>query len=81
MSSVQICPLPFEKCKEIIYNIYTPEGEVDGSIKHLYYGLSNECVSKADQYGITYPVNSSVEDKVLITMAAVFIDYLWFENF
>jgi hypothetical protein len=40
---------------------------MDGSIKHIYYGVSNECLSKADQYGITFPINSTVEEKALIT--------------
>lgn len=30
--------------------------------------------------GITFPDDANEEDKALLVMAAVFIDYLWFEN-
>ena len=31
--------------------------------------------------GITFPDDASEKDKSLIVIAAIFIDYLWFENF
>lgn len=31
--------------------------------------------------GICFPDSASEKDKALIVMAAIFIDYLWFENF
>lgn len=33
------------------------------------------------QDGITFPDDANEKDKSLIVMAAIFIDYLWFENF
>lgn len=31
--------------------------------------------------GIRFPDNANENDKALLIMCAVFIDYLWFENF
>lgn len=39
-----------------------------------------EYCSKADKFGIRYPLNATVEEKILITVTAIFIDYLLFEN-
>lgn len=68
-------------CQDIKYEIFdTENNQLEGEIRHLYYGIFNEVCTKADQYGIAYPETFSVEEKVLLTMAALFIDYLWFEN-
>ena len=74
------CFLPLKDCSEIVYEILDTFNNELGYIKHMFNGCYNEVFTKSDKYGIAYPLEASEEQKVLITMAAIFIDYLWFEN-
>lgn len=56
------------------------EDTLVGEIVHLFNGLS-EYSSKNDKYGITFPENSSEEEKCLIVYAVLLIDYLLYSNF
>lgn len=74
------CLLPCKGFNEFKFSIQNNKGEEIGFIKHLHYGLYNEFCSRADQYGIKYPKDAGEGEKYLLTVAAVFIDYLLFEN-
>ncbi|EGR32419.1 scramblase family protein, putative [Ichthyophthirius multifiliis] len=68
-------------CQIIEYNIFNRNDEKVGSIKHIFDGLQKEYCTKADKFGITFPFDATVEEKVLIICATILIDYLLFENF
>lgn len=74
------CLLPCKGFNEFKFRVKDFRGKEVGFIKHLHYGLYNEFCSRADQYGIQYPITADEVDKYLLTIAAVFIDYLLFEN-
>ena len=75
-----MCILPFEKCSDIIYEIKDKNDNIVGELRHIYHGFVNECFTKADRYGIEYPKDSTIDEKALITVSAILIDYLLFEN-
>lgn len=74
------CLLPCSMFKEFTFVIKNKLKEECGQIKHLHYGVYNEFCSRADQYGICFPDDAKESEKFLLTVAAIFIDYLWFEN-
>ena len=69
------CPMPFTYCKHIIYNIFDKDNNQHGKIIHLFQELKIECCTKADKYLIETPEFATVEEKVLLIMSTLFIDY------
>lgn len=74
------CLLPCPMFNEFSFVIRNDSGREVGSIKHLHYGVYNEFCSRADQYGIEFPEDAKENEKYLLVVAAIFIDYMWFEN-
>lgn len=46
-----------------------------GKICHLFGGFRREWCTKADTYGINFPEFATIEEKIILIMAAIFIDY------
>lgn len=67
--------MPCQLCREIKYLIYSRDNEIIGEIIHLFGGFKREYCSKADTYGVKFPYNSTVEEKILLILATIFIDY------
>jgi hypothetical protein len=74
------CFLPFNYCREIRYNIINKKDEIVGTIKHIFRNCQVEYCTKADKFTIDFPKFATIEEKILIVVAALFMDYQWFEN-
>lgn len=72
--------LPFKQCKNIEFLIYNKQNEKVGKIIHIFHSWAGEYCSKADKYGVEFPKFATVEEKILIVSAIIFIDYIMFEN-
>ncbi|EAR92631.2 scramblase (macronuclear) [Tetrahymena thermophila SB210] len=73
-----ICPVLgiLEPCKTREYEIRNADKVVVGKIVNIYNGILEECCTRADQFGIQFPDDCTVEQKLLIIETAVFLDYL-----
>ena len=65
-----------DECVFFIYDIQnkaSPIGEISKK------GAASQ-LSIADNYSVLFPKNSTIEEKMLLTIAATMIDYQYFEN-
>lgn len=69
-------PFQFCGCPNIEYEIKNTNKEVVGKIVNTYNDCVKEVCSRADRFGIEFPNNAEPHKKLLITLAAVWIDYL-----
>ncbi|KAM3143562.1 hypothetical protein pb186bvf_004324 [Paramecium bursaria] len=76
-----VCMLPCKDCSEIQFDIKDRKKNLVGKICHLFGGFRREWCTKADTYGINFPEISTVEEKTLLIIATLFIDYSQFQNF
>eukprot|EP00825_Cyclidium_porcatum_P039149 TRINITY_DN4687_c0_g1_i2.p2 TRINITY_DN4687_c0_g1~~TRINITY_DN4687_c0_g1_i2.p2 ORF type:complete len:258 (-),score=33.95 TRINITY_DN4687_c0_g1_i2:253-1026(-) len=67
-------------CQDIEYKISDGSHKNVGKIKNLYTGCYQELCSRSDNFLLTFPDNSSLERKVLLTMAVVFLNYESFDD-
>ncbi len=74
------CFFPWKNCKNIEFNVFNKENDKVGKITHIFHSFYVEYCSKADKYGIEFPKFATVEEKILLTSAVLFIDYIMFEN-
>lgn len=72
--------IPCEKCKFIEFIIFNKQNEKVGKITHIFHSCTGEYCSKADKYGVELPKFATVEEKILLISAIIFIDYIMFEN-
>ena len=43
---------------------------------NIYNGCFSECFSRADKFGIEFPVKADQDQKILLTYAVMYLDYL-----
>lgn len=69
------------KLSEVIFNLYSSEDRTKpiGSIIKKS-ATTAELVTSADSYQVNFPVNSSAQDKMLLIVSALMIDYQYFEE-
>ena len=66
------------KLSECLFEISDGNGRIDGYIKRLpSRGL--QIISDSDSYDVRFPTNASPSEKFLIILAAILIDYQYFE--
>ena len=69
------------KLSEVIFNLYSSEDRTkpSGSIIKKS-ATAAELVTSADSYQVNFPANSSPQDKMLLIVSALMIDYQYFEE-
>ena len=69
------------KLSEVIFNLYSSGDRTKpiGSIIKKS-ATTAELVTSADSYQVNFPVNSSAQDKMLLIVSALMIDYQYFEE-
>jgi len=77
---VQCAKYPCEPCQTVNFNVTTVGGLVVASVMKKTAGYCASMVSTADNWIVTFPNNSTVETKALLTSASIFLDYLFFER-
>ena len=69
----------FGKTEECIFFIYSVNDKAN-PIGEINKKAAASLLSIADNYSVIFPKNSSIEEKILLTIAGVMIDYQYFEN-
>lgn len=67
------------KTDECVFFIYDTEDKGNAIGEICKKGAASQ-LSIADNYSVIFPKNASIEDKILLTIAGVMIDYQYFEN-
>ena len=68
------------KLSEVVFNILNPDNkEIIGNITKKAAN-SSEVFSNADSYQVTFPQNTTPNDKFLLTGLGLMIDYQFFES-
>jgi len=62
------------------FTVQTPGGMIVGAVQKKTAGCCASMTTLADNYAVTFPNNTTVEDKALLTATALFIDYQFFER-
>ncbi|CAD8081476.1 unnamed protein product [Paramecium sonneborni] len=75
------CMLPCQSCAEIEFQIKDRNNQKVGKICHLFGGFRREWCTKSDTYGINFPEFATIEEKIILIMAGIFIDYAQFQNY
>jgi len=71
---------PCTPCQTVDFQLTSAGGMVVGSLQKKTAGYCASMHSNADNFAVTFPTNATVEDKALLTCAALFADYQWFER-
>lgn len=66
------CLNPFAKRE---YKILDKDKQQVGSIVNIYNGFVQEVCSRSNMFGITFPDQSTVDNKIMLIKAAIMIDY------
>jgi len=67
----------FPKCCDVLYTIYQGSQAL-GEVKKLKCSSCYTFCPKGDNYSIIFPPNASVEEKFLIIIGAILLDYISF---
>ena len=51
-----------------------------GRVNNIYNGCCNELFSRADKFGVEFPVKADQDQKILLTYAVMYLDYLRYET-
>lgn len=73
------CGSDVEKLANIRFDILE-NGVIAGSLKKLGASSFGEFFTKADSYLVAFPPNATPEEKMLLIVAGLMIDYQYFEN-
>ena len=76
------CQCPCASCKEVtldIVDIRAGNARV-GEIKKEWTGCAQEMFTNADDYTVQFPAKQTWQQKALLLAAALFVDYLYFEE-
>ena len=46
----------------------------------MHSGCFSECFSRADRFGVEFPPKADQEQKILLTYAVMYLDYLRYET-
>lgn len=69
------------KLSEVIFNLYSSENRTNPIGSIIKKGATTaELVTSADSYQVNFPANSSPQDKMLLIVSALMIDYQFFEE-
>lgn len=74
------------KCSEVIFPIFPAHVEdysinnKIGAIRKVCSGVITELISDADNFEITFPVDATPEDKLMLIGATLMIDYRYYEE-
>ncbi|KRX01177.1 hypothetical protein PPERSA_03681 [Pseudocohnilembus persalinus] len=73
-----VCCLPLQclGCEKIKYDIKNTAKQVVGNIYNIYSGCCKEVCTSADKFGVAFPDNDEPHNKLLLTQAAIWLDYL-----
>ena len=80
-----ICRESCGKCSEVIFPIYSGDktvfepGKGEGYIKKLFSGMK-ELISDADSFELSFPVNATPEEKLMLIATVLMIDYRYYED-
>jgi len=79
-SGVYCGKYPCQQCQTVDCQVSTNGGLTVGSIQKRTAGCCASMATNADNWVVSFPNNSTVETKALLTSAALFMDYLFFER-
>jgi len=71
---------PCQTCQTVDFNVKTVGGLTVTSIQKKTAGCCASMLTNADNWAVPFPNNATVETKALLTCAALFLDYLFFER-
>ncbi|KAL4469079.1 hypothetical protein ABPG72_007758 [Tetrahymena utriculariae] len=71
---------PCRSCQQATFIIKNTKGEPLSYITKRTAGCWKSCASDKSNFGVTFPHNANVEDKILIMAATLFLDYSYFEE-
>jgi len=71
---------PCQTCQTVDFTVTTVGGLIVSSIQKKTAGCCASMLTLADNWAVTFPNNATVETKALLTCAALFLDYLFFER-
>jgi len=71
---------PCTPCQTVDFQITTAGGNIVGALQKKTAGFCASLNSLSDNFALTFPSNTTVEDKALLMSAALFADYQWFER-
>lgn len=67
-------------CPIIYYDIFDNMNLKVGKVSNIYNGCCSECFSRADKFGIEFPNKIDQDQKILLTYAVMYLDYLRYET-
>ncbi|EAR88887.1 scramblase (macronuclear) [Tetrahymena thermophila SB210] len=72
--------LPCNVCQEYEFTVQNAQGEIVSRLLKKSAGFIKAAISDCDDFSIGFPQNSTPKEKVLLMSAAIFLDYMYFEN-
>ena len=73
------CRLPCDPCQTIDFDVKSAAGEVVSQVQKKSKGCLQATYTDADNFYLTFPKNISVNEKVLLMSAVLFLDFRHFE--
>ncbi|KAL4456629.1 hypothetical protein ABPG74_000736 [Tetrahymena malaccensis] len=72
--------LPCNSCQEYEFTVQNTQGEIVSRLLKKSAGFLKAAISDCDDFSIGFPLNSTPKEKALLMSAAIFLDYMYFEN-
>jgi hypothetical protein len=51
-----------------------------GKVSNIHNGIFLECTSRASKFGIEFPPKADQDQKILLTFAVMYLDYLRYDT-
>lgn len=68
-------------CRDVVFDVLTVDRKTKvGEITKHWTGFSQEAFTKADHFGVTFPLDLDVQIKATLLATTFLIDFMYFEN-
>lgn len=67
-------------CPNIEYTIFDNLNLKVGRVMNIHSGCCSETFSRTSKFGLEFPVKADQDQKILLTYAVIYLDYLRYET-